>query len=588
MRNQFVLSEDERFKIDTINQAQEIVKKLPPILSFIFDDGFIEDDLTYSIFKEYNMTCGFAIISDYVLYPEKNPLNKIRQYSKEGFSILSHSVTHSSMSESTLSSGFVGYEFNKSKNDLNSYGFNISGFVTPYSELHENYLPNLKKNYSYAFTKYAGVIPDDGVCYHTRYDNPHKLSRVSLKSNSIDKIKLAIDKCIENKGIIYFYEHRVGHPDWISESTLREILDYVKIKMDNKECLVLSPDIASQNFFGIELKQNKKNFITKNLCPDLNKFGTLLSKQSWFLSGHGTEIGETGVLSTVNSYNYYKIQYPTNTNINIGKSNSIQLAFDLKNIDMNIIENRNIYFGMDIYTDADVTVTLNCKFVKEDGSSGVTLENIYDVDNRNKRIETCFSPVENNVNFDYVLIYPKIVFKSVQQNKFVQFANPIIGIGTEDKQCLYKKEFTSVVNTSYVNNLSSPTIPCLTWTHFSGITNNQFANGLSDDTGTLIINESGLYYITVILGFKVADSSSVDTKQRVLIEIGTSDWSSNLGDRTEYHYTPPNDNFTIVGTTLLNLKKSDKVFVKAYFDSPIGTCTLMSNTPYIKLKKVNF
>ena len=191
----------------------------------------------------------------------------------------------------------------------------------------------VRENYDYAFTQYWGVVNNSNKGYinDKNYDL-HKLGRVSLTHNSLDTIKSTIDECVENNGILFFYDHRTGYDDGTSHVTevkLREILTYVKTLVDEDKVLVKNNDDAINYYFKKQLKNEIINFNTKNLAipfHDYNRMG--LEYDSWFLSVHEKDEGEK--LVKIND-NTIKINFPNG--LSEGKENSMQLKIDISKLD---------------------------------------------------------------------------------------------------------------------------------------------------------------------------------------------------------------------------------------------------------------
>src|SRR5690606_9585162 len=78
-------------KQEVSTKKTQKTKTVKPTFAFIFDDGLTSDVNVFNKFNEYGFKCGFAIITGKL---EKSLIAEYLEYQKQGFEILSHSVTH--------------------------------------------------------------------------------------------------------------------------------------------------------------------------------------------------------------------------------------------------------------------------------------------------------------------------------------------------------------------------------------------------------------------------------------------------------------------------------------------------------------
>ena len=218
-----------------------------PIICFSFDDGLITDANVYNILNEYGFKCGFSILST------NTRMNEYLKYQNEGFEILSHSIDSDAMNGTNLTDEEIENKMKTSKQILEQYGFNIKGWVTPSSQLNNKFLSIVKKYYDYAYTQYLGVWTETlgKNPYNSFTDDTRKLCRMSVESSTLEDNIKAIDKTIENCGLLSFYAHDYPRADRLTEEKFRGVLDYLKQKVDNGECLVLTPFNAYNNYFSL-------------------------------------------------------------------------------------------------------------------------------------------------------------------------------------------------------------------------------------------------------------------------------------------------------------------------------------------------
>lgn len=205
------------------------------VVCFTFDDGLATDDTVYSIFKEKGMVCNFALPTS-----ASNRFSNYLQYQDEGFEILSHSTDGTGMRENTTAVSTIENKFKNSKSTLEKAGFNITAWVTPSSQMHDDYVPSLRKYYDLGFTTYLGDWDEDAggsqIPYNVLTDDLHRLWRVSMESTTLDRVKVAIDETVNNIGYMNFYAHDFSRG--LTQNNLRTILDYVKTYIDAGKCIV--------------------------------------------------------------------------------------------------------------------------------------------------------------------------------------------------------------------------------------------------------------------------------------------------------------------------------------------------------------
>jgi peptidoglycan/xylan/chitin deacetylase (PgdA/CDA1 family) len=216
--------------------------KKKTVISFIYDDGYVENELSNKILSEYGYPTDFALVSSII--SKETEQRKYFYHSING-SILCHSDTHLDMREDNISKESIDNEMIESKILLNNLNFEIKGYVSPNSKTNEKYIEILKLNYDYSFT-IEQTIESDGSAHNVSQCDPHRLKRLSM-TNPIEKIKLAVDNVIKKGGWLVFYDHRTGLPWSADENKTRQILNYVKSKKNKIK--ILNSDKAYEYFF---------------------------------------------------------------------------------------------------------------------------------------------------------------------------------------------------------------------------------------------------------------------------------------------------------------------------------------------------
>ena len=545
----------------------ETIKK--PVISFCFDDGFSEDNLTYSIFKEYGMVCSFALITEYAL--TRNRLELYRQYEKEGFSINSHSCSHLYLGDGTVDDDIANYEIAESKKHMNLWGFPANGFVAGQSVVNEKYIPLLRNNYDFAFTQYWGTLNNSNKGYCDNRTDRYKLGRVSLYRNTTEQIKECIDNCIKDKGCLFFYDHRTGaEGENVSESKLREILSYVKTKVDNKECVVKNNDDAINSYFGVNLKNYKCSKISKNIAPRLSNISKSLKFDTWWLSIHNNDMGESYSYSVVNNEIVGQINYPNGININ--KESSLQTKIDISKIDFTKHENQAVVLSFDVWSDkkVDLEIYLDSRFYK-DLVFDITHRKKVNMTTKRQTFSIIISPYLKQ-NYDYLLFYPRIkALDNVSEAFSIYLSNPIVSV-CNDISLIEKNQISGLIKgKSYTKTLDISSIGNRNWSKYSATVNNALYDGLSDGTGTLKIKNNGIYMITFEGYYKIND---VTANSRVLGRVlKSSDTSIESNYRTIGYINGTSGIVNLNSSYVMQCNEGELINIEVFLDSTVGTIT---------------
>lgn len=218
-------------------------------INFQFDDGNVKDKNIFDLFGAYNMQCGFALISTI----DVNRVPEYLMYQRNGFEILSHSTDTDGMSSASLDPSEVETKLKNSKKTLIEYGFDVRGWVTPYSAMNDAYIPLLEKYYDFGATVYKGAYDGTGTPYQTKTDATTKLFRVSLQLTTLANQKKAVDDAIANNGFLTFYGHSadLDGSDYETTANIGALLSYISSKMADLQCLVLKPSDAVDYYFHL-------------------------------------------------------------------------------------------------------------------------------------------------------------------------------------------------------------------------------------------------------------------------------------------------------------------------------------------------
>lgn len=572
--------------ITNINSQLDAVTK--PVLSFCFDDGYSEDDLTYSIFKEYGMVCSFALVTDYTI--NRRNIDIYRQYIKEGFGVNCHTCKHTNLSLDGVSENTARWEIVESKRKMNNWGFYANSVVASNSIIPDKFMNYVRENYDFAFTQYWGVINSGNKGYITdKNQDLYKLGRVSLTHNTLDTIKSTIDACIENNGILFFYDHRTGYDDGtshVTEAKLREILTYVKSLVIEGKVLVKNNDEAINYYFKKQLTNKSTENNSSNLAVpliDYNRTGT--GYNEWFFSVHSKDEGET--ITSVND-DEIKINFPNG--LTQGKENSMQLKIDMSNKDIKNVNNQTISSAFEVCSDKEINVTMtaNVRYYLEDGTTfdvTHTGEEIK-VTTEKQLIEVTATVKDMTKSYSYALVYWRLTSNETitgQTNIYV--SNPTIAFSNSINSSTNKSKSIKTYGVSKAKTLNSGFASAnKTWIHYktTEFTYDTFKS-TDVENGTIEILKDGLYFVGVMGYYKV---SGVVADKRILFRVMPNTYTSDQQNRIISYYNGTTDVVNINGGQVLYLKKGDILTVDLYLDSTTGTITELE-APQIRLCLIN-
>lgn len=570
---------------DTLKERLDTMQKnQKAILTFTFDDGFSEDNLTYSIFKEYKMVCNFALITDRIF--NQNMIDFYRKYQQEGFTVMSHSCNHKEMSSGNMSIQEASYELEQSQRKLQLYGLSANGFVTPVSILHDKYEEILKRTYNYAFTVYGGTLPADNVGHMDITHDPYKLARVSLSRNSVEKIQATIDNCIRERGLLVFYDHRTGAPgENISEAKLRQILDYVKTKTDVDQCRVLNTNDAMNSFFGIKLSDPIQNVVKDNVAPSLMSSGTSLSADSWFLSKHQNDVGETYTARIENNEPVGVIQFPNG--VPTGKECSLQMKVDMTSLNMSVPENQSLYVSFDLVTPQYLSseFSIEVRFYDKTGAFDITHKSVLNVTDKRQHFEIVATP-SKMLDFSHALVYFRYkAINAIADSFNIKVHKSIVGFGVKNSNI---QTLSGIQNsTEFRVSLDAATpYEYLKWTNYKMNFENAYIRGFSDGSCTFQAKQSGLYVINFLGSFTVSEAGAAGSYSRLVLEVTKKGFVGDTATRSTVYYSVPNDRFTLPGVYNIYCSANEKVYIKVYFDDKQGTLSELMEKPSVRIAYV--
>ncbi|WP_257657699.1 polysaccharide deacetylase family protein [Parapedobacter lycopersici] len=229
-------------------------EKRKATFAFIFDDGLASDANVVSKFDSIGWRVGFALITNNVTESDKT---RYLGYQRKGYEILSHSKSHVRFDNSTtLSPTQARNDMRGSLDSLRKWGFNTTGWVTPFSQMKPDFVEILKDYYQYGFTTFFGVVnpPNEDNSYHTFDQELRGLWRVSIESSSESDVISAIDACIEAGGFMVFYAHTYPSTT-IPQAKLTAITNHLKSYVDNSQADILTPSQALRKYYHMGHEQ---------------------------------------------------------------------------------------------------------------------------------------------------------------------------------------------------------------------------------------------------------------------------------------------------------------------------------------------
>lgn len=216
--------------------------------TFIFDDGLHTDTAVVTKFDSIGWKVGFALIAGQLTEFHKQ---RYLSYQRMGHEILSHSWSNERFDDtSPFSNTEARLDMRNSLDSLRKWGFNVTGWVTPYSQMKPAFVDILKDYYAYGFTTYFGTVNpgNQSGSYHTYNQDVRNLWRVSLEASSEADILAAITECVNQNGYMVFYAH--AYPSTtISRAKLDAIVNHLKTYVNSQDAEVLLPSDAVNKYY---------------------------------------------------------------------------------------------------------------------------------------------------------------------------------------------------------------------------------------------------------------------------------------------------------------------------------------------------
>ena len=201
-------------------------------INFTFDDSTSQDSDIKKVFDEFNVKCGFAIITASERY---------RNFHNEGFELLAHGI--GAFSADTITEDAVRTAMQKGKSVVESLGVECHGWVTPSSQLKSNFQPVVCDYFDYGYTIYKGndttgqTIPKTAKSY--------QLWRIHIATLLKDYQRI-IGEAVSENGALAVYGHGYEIGNLWTLDQLRTLLSYCKGKIE-----VLTPSESFLKLFSV-------------------------------------------------------------------------------------------------------------------------------------------------------------------------------------------------------------------------------------------------------------------------------------------------------------------------------------------------
>ena len=132
--------------------------KVVALISFAFDDGYESIySKAFPIFQEYKLPASVFVITGKINKRDHLTLEQMKELTQEGWEIASHGVTHTPLTELTPEK--IRYELETSKITLEKWGFQVSGFASPFGRYNKEILAQIQSLYNYHRSSSLGINP---------------------------------------------------------------------------------------------------------------------------------------------------------------------------------------------------------------------------------------------------------------------------------------------------------------------------------------------------------------------------------------------------------------------------------------------
>lgn len=210
-----------------------------PGIVFSFDDRSVEDWYSLKeLFKENGVRASFFVCKPQEL-TEKD-FQMLAELEEDGHEIGAHSTNHLKLEEFLQDHSLEEYvkeEIDYCKNFLEEKGFKVDSYAFPFGVFTEELVQEVEQDFSSlrgtAYTSEEIRMKDLEKVYFTCGKNHSFLYGVGIDQvyeNSLEEIKIALEKAKKEEKIIVFYSHHVLRDDLYTtkEETFKQIIEMGK------------------------------------------------------------------------------------------------------------------------------------------------------------------------------------------------------------------------------------------------------------------------------------------------------------------------------------------------------------------------
>lgn len=220
---------------------------------FVFDDGDAKDDDVVTLFDQFNIKCGFALIGQDSFVNPNGRGSRYLFYQNKGYSCLNHNSSAADL-ESYTTEAEAAAAISSSKKLLDNLGIVTNGWVCPNNKWVSNFRNLLGSFHAYAFGDHGYGEGTQVYDVNTRTQDILRLHRYDIQDiSTLQAIKDTIDLACQNGYMVCFYGHaaRIGMEGYYTMAMIQEIIEYLIVKRNAGQCFLSSPDEVVKYYFNL-------------------------------------------------------------------------------------------------------------------------------------------------------------------------------------------------------------------------------------------------------------------------------------------------------------------------------------------------
>ncbi len=215
-------------------------KMMKPMITFRFDDGFVEDyDNAFPALKAAGMRASFYPISGRFGESASLTEEQVREMAHAGQEIGSHTHQHIDLTSETFENDEdLMDELIKSKTLIEeATGKEVYGITPPnhgYNERIDRFIHGV---YEYSSVRPENHSASQSMQYYTRYGTQRNTTTQTISRREIDRLKDFVDETIEKKVWTIMHTHKIDDVPPLEEGaydlsleTFLQLLDYINTK----------------------------------------------------------------------------------------------------------------------------------------------------------------------------------------------------------------------------------------------------------------------------------------------------------------------------------------------------------------------